>query len=213
MPPAQSMAASISESVPPHLPSARTGRIQLLQVRPATPVALLVIAPSMPTTRVPCQELLATVQSLNSVVLVSAMLKQSPAIASAAAQQIRMVEAHAGVDVGNHDTGAAGRYIPRALGIHRARCCACALQIPLSGVQRIIRCGLRVAALVGLSILNSVVCTQPCERCRERLAANRGLHSHHVQAGRNLMRLPEDEACAPRKRRRIRGSTSMRVTA
>src|SRR5450755_2160462 len=78
MPPAQSMAASISESAPPHLPSARTGRVQLLQVRPATPFALLVIAPRMPTTRVPCQELLATLQSLNSVVLVSAMLTQSP---------------------------------------------------------------------------------------------------------------------------------------
>src|ERR1700689_5961259 len=78
MPADQSMAASISESLPPHLPSARTGRIQLLHVRPPTPVALLVMAPRMPTTRVPCQELFSTVQPVNSAVFVSAVLTQSP---------------------------------------------------------------------------------------------------------------------------------------
>src|SRR6185437_4248787 len=61
-PAAQRIPSRMSESRPPHLPSARTGRIFPCQVIPATPVALLAMAPRMPTTRVPCHELLPTVQ-------------------------------------------------------------------------------------------------------------------------------------------------------
>src|ERR1700722_16310580 len=77
-PAAQSIADSMSESSPPHLPNARACSSQPDQVVPAIPRLLLVIAPSTPLTRVPCQELVATVQPLNCEVCVSACVTQSP---------------------------------------------------------------------------------------------------------------------------------------
>src|SRR3977135_307693 len=78
MPAAHAMPARMSESKPPHLPSTRTGRIQPLQVMPAMPVWLLVMAPRIPATRVPCQLLLDTLQPANSGFLVSPLEIQSP---------------------------------------------------------------------------------------------------------------------------------------
>src|SRR5579864_1389924 len=57
IPAAHSMAETMSESRPPHLPSARSGRIWAFQVMPATPAPLFVAAPRIPAVRVPCQEL------------------------------------------------------------------------------------------------------------------------------------------------------------
>ncbi len=55
-PDAQVMASTMSEVVPPHLPSTRTGWIFALYAMPATPLALLVAAAMVPATWVPCQE-------------------------------------------------------------------------------------------------------------------------------------------------------------
>src|SRR4029079_16512757 len=74
----QRIPSRISESRPPHLPSARTGRIRACQVIPLMPVELLAIAPRIPAVRVPCQELFSTVQPWNVVVWVSAVVTQSP---------------------------------------------------------------------------------------------------------------------------------------
>ena len=57
MPADHNIAVRMSESVPPHLPSARTGRISGSHETPATPTALLPAAAAMPATRVPCHEL------------------------------------------------------------------------------------------------------------------------------------------------------------
>ena len=57
MPAAQRMPMMMSLSVPPHLPSTRTGRISVFQPVPAIPSALLVSAAIRLDTRVPCQEL------------------------------------------------------------------------------------------------------------------------------------------------------------
>src|SRR5882757_9591479 len=78
MPAAHIIHAMVSESYPPHLPSTRTGRIFPCHVIPATPCALLVNAPRIPAVRVPCQELISTLQSLNFELLVSVELIQSP---------------------------------------------------------------------------------------------------------------------------------------
>jgi len=67
-PAAQRIASRMSESTPPHLPSTRSGRIFGPQVIPVMPAVLLDSAPRMPATRVPCQELLLTVQPENCVV-------------------------------------------------------------------------------------------------------------------------------------------------
>src|SRR5256885_920060 len=72
------MPAMMSRSVPPHLPSTRTGKSHALQVMPAMPTPLLLTAPRMPETRVPCQELLAVVPPLHSGLLRSAWTTQSP---------------------------------------------------------------------------------------------------------------------------------------
>ncbi len=77
-PAAQRMPSRMSESVPPHLPSTRTGRICAPQLIPAIPVELFVLAARMPAVRVPCQELSPTVQFLNFVVATSADVTQSP---------------------------------------------------------------------------------------------------------------------------------------
>src|SRR5215469_13237285 len=80
-PAAQSMPERMSESEPPQTPSARTGRIWVFQVMPAMPSMLLAMAPSIPATRVPCQELTevcVTPAFLQAVWLRSALLTQSP---------------------------------------------------------------------------------------------------------------------------------------
>ncbi len=76
----QRIASMMSESWPPHFPSARTGRILPCQVMPVIPTALFAMAPRIPTTRVPCQELFSTVQPANGLVVsvVSACVTQSP---------------------------------------------------------------------------------------------------------------------------------------
>src|SRR5262245_41023762 len=56
-PAAHSIPAMMSESVPPHLPSTRTGRMRVFHASPATPMPLFVEAPIRPETRVPCHEL------------------------------------------------------------------------------------------------------------------------------------------------------------
>ena len=119
------------------------------------PTSLLVIAPKMPTTRVPCQELFATASLANSLVRIvdvgladpiagigriripavavvgdikgtqrvvrtvrivvlthEIIARQQPA-AETRAQQIGMIEEHAGIDIGDHDAGAAGGDLPR----------------------------------------------------------------------------------------------------
>src|SRR5262249_52879008 len=54
-PAAHRMASSMSVNVPPQRPRARTGTIFAFQFTPATPTALLVAAPIVPATCVPCQ--------------------------------------------------------------------------------------------------------------------------------------------------------------
>ncbi len=92
MPAAQSMPVMMSESVPPHTPSARTGKICGFQVTPATPSELLVSAPSMPATRVPCQELTcACVWLAHSALDRSALLIQSPGSEASAPGQVLLL--------------------------------------------------------------------------------------------------------------------------
>src|ERR1700741_1335604 len=79
MPPAHAIASRMSESKPPHLPSARTGKIQGLHVLPATPSLLFVSAPTIPATRVPCHELFLTSQPANRPWFDSCCEPQSPA--------------------------------------------------------------------------------------------------------------------------------------
>ncbi len=78
MPAAHSIAAMMSESYPPHLPSARRGRIQGLQVPPAMPWPLLVLAAISDATSVPCHELSAWSQPLNFCDWPSCVVTQSP---------------------------------------------------------------------------------------------------------------------------------------
>src|ERR1700733_10774 len=78
MPAAQSMAEMMSESKPPHFPSARSGKICEFHVIPAMPTLLSVIAPRIPAVRVPCQELLATCALEHSELLRSDCVTQSP---------------------------------------------------------------------------------------------------------------------------------------
>ncbi len=85
-PPAQSIAAMMSESVPPHLPSARTGSTQPFHVVPAIPRALFETAPTMPATRVPCHELSSGALPLNGPDAASAADTQSPGSDGSASQ-------------------------------------------------------------------------------------------------------------------------------
>ncbi len=55
MPPAQSIAATMSESLPPHLPSTRTGSSITSRPTEAMPMPLPVWAASRPAVWVPCQ--------------------------------------------------------------------------------------------------------------------------------------------------------------
>src|ERR1700683_5446703 len=92
MPAAHSMPLMMSESWPPHTPSARTGRTCVFQVTPAIPSALLAIAPSTPATRVPCHEL--TVVALwfeHSGWLRSALVIQSPGSEASAPGQVLLL--------------------------------------------------------------------------------------------------------------------------
>ena len=54
-PDAQMMASAMSDSEPPHAPSTRTGTTLAPYATPATPLALLVSAATVPVTWVPCQ--------------------------------------------------------------------------------------------------------------------------------------------------------------
>ena len=54
-PEAQTIASAISEMEPPPTPSTRTGEMRALNAVPATPLALLVSAATVPATWVPCQ--------------------------------------------------------------------------------------------------------------------------------------------------------------
>jgi hypothetical protein len=60
------------------LPSTRTGRIEVDQLTPATPVALLPLAATIPLTCVPCQELLPTRHPAKNPDAASAVVIQSP---------------------------------------------------------------------------------------------------------------------------------------
>src|SRR5512147_1787681 len=71
--------SAISEVVPPHFPSTRTGTIFDTQLTPATPTPLLPAAPIVPDTCVPCQELFMTGQnSRGPPGTLSASVTQSP---------------------------------------------------------------------------------------------------------------------------------------
>lgn len=65
-PEAQVMAAATSDIVPPHLPSARTGRIRASGAMPAIPLALFGTAAASPATCVPCQDDAVTPHPSNS---------------------------------------------------------------------------------------------------------------------------------------------------
>ena len=54
-PEAQTMASAISDVAPPQAPNTRTGTILAFGAAPATPLALLVTAATVPATCVPCQ--------------------------------------------------------------------------------------------------------------------------------------------------------------
>ncbi len=60
-PPAQRMPSTVSESSAPQRPETRTGWMRAFQSTPAMFTPLLVSAPSVPATRVPCQLLLVAV--------------------------------------------------------------------------------------------------------------------------------------------------------
>src|SRR5262249_13342281 len=77
-PAAHRIASRQSGATPPHFPNTRNGRTFGCHGIPVMPVALLESAPSMPATRVPCQELFSAVHPLNLVVATSAELTQSP---------------------------------------------------------------------------------------------------------------------------------------
>src|ERR1700688_1767495 len=80
-PAAHMIAAAMSDTRPEHLPIARTGSTMVLGATPAMPMPLLVSAPTMPATLVPCQELLAIVVQpawMNSVWAISVRSSQSP---------------------------------------------------------------------------------------------------------------------------------------
>src|SRR5262245_41847479 len=68
----------VPPSEPPHVPRTRGGRMYEGQSRPETPVALLVIAPIIPATRVPCHELSDRAQLASATLVRSAELTQSP---------------------------------------------------------------------------------------------------------------------------------------
>ena len=78
MPPAHSMPAWMSASVPKHLPSTRTGNTRTPGAAPAMPCPLLASAATKLAVDVPCQELLDTVQLLKACVRDSALVTQSP---------------------------------------------------------------------------------------------------------------------------------------
>jgi len=63
-PEAQVMASAMSEVRPPQRPSTRTGTTLAPNAVPATPVALLVTAATVPATWVPCQLELLTGEPL-----------------------------------------------------------------------------------------------------------------------------------------------------
>ena len=77
-PAAHATASMMSESSPPHLPSARTGRILAPQSIPASHWPLLEFAAMLPATPVPCHELSPISHSRNSGSVLSAALTQSP---------------------------------------------------------------------------------------------------------------------------------------
>src|SRR5687768_8726525 len=79
MPPAHAIASRMSESKPPHLPSARTGKIHEFHVEPVIPSELFASAAMIPATRVPCHELLETEQPENCPWFDSCCVTQSPA--------------------------------------------------------------------------------------------------------------------------------------
>src|SRR5262245_61183917 len=77
-PAAQRMPARMSLSVPPHLPSTRTGRTNEFQDMPVMPAELFDRAPIIPETRVPCHELAEVRQLVKMRLFRSASVIQSP---------------------------------------------------------------------------------------------------------------------------------------
>ena len=82
------MPTTMSATSAPHLPATRTGTTLPFQLRPATPIALSVLAASMPAMMVPCHELSATSQAPNSAGfrVRSYSLTQSPGSLGSASQ-------------------------------------------------------------------------------------------------------------------------------
>ena len=79
-----------------------------------------------------------------------------------------MIEAHTGIEIGDHDPGRAGRHIPRRDGVDRRGLRA--LQVPLLVKQPIIGCSERVPALIDLGVLGFRIGAQPRERLRRALS-------------------------------------------
>ncbi len=99
-PAAQRMPSTMSATDAPHLPDTRTGRMRAFQLMPATPLALLVTAPSCPATSVPCQLLLGrTTQPSHNAVLAlnSACVSASPGSLAPALRPVPPLFAYSGL--------------------------------------------------------------------------------------------------------------------
>ena len=189
-PPAHSIAARMSESEPPHLPSARTGRIQPFQPSPAMPRELFASAPMIPgdaravpgtvallagaehpARRLRRRHPVAGIGRIRVPAVAVVRLarvtdeveaRQQPASLTGP-QKVRVIVANAGVEVRDDHARAAGREIPRVHGIDGARSRGRVLQIPLAREQRIVRHRVRETSEVGLGELDVRVGAQDRE--------------------------------------------------
>ncbi len=238
------------------MPSTRTCSSHPLQVIPAMPTPLLPSAPSTPETRVPCQELLPAVQLVSALngatgqvggghpvarirgigiraagfvasrdAADEVIARQQPSTRPGA-QQVGMIEAYAGVEIRNHEAGAAGRDVPGIDGIGRARR-RCGrirvrvLQVPLTGglcardEQRVIGQHVRMAPLVRLRVLDFRIGTQSGQGLCGRLPGC-GVHElDRMQPIEDGVRAPhaQVQASAERQHLRARRADRRRGTA
>ena len=177
---------------------------------PAMPVALLVMAPRIPATRVPCQELFDCVQFWNSAVFVSCARNPVARVGGIRVTPVTVVGGEeiplrVGADhvvAGQQAVGGRAAQVRdgqsarrcRALRSRR-RCCRVVrshastasiaaglgvLHVPLAVEQRVIGHGLRVATLVHLGVLAPA---GPRAGARASAPARAGLHAQQLDAG------------------------------